>query len=380
MIAVTSPIVAAPTLSASVATRDLKNALAFLVKVARKSYIPILANVLIESDGDALTLRAYDLNQELTSRVSADVTTPGSICANAKEMLAFVKSVGASHVSLKAHAESLECAAGEDVYSLNTLPIDDFPKFDWRDPICAFSLPSSDLRTLIEKTAFAVSTEETRYYLNGVYLHAFNGFLRSVATDGQRLVWCDVAGPSGCDLMPGCIVPNAALPLIETLSKNDLTVSVVVAHMQMMLTAPGMTLRTKLIDGLFPDYNRIIVQTPKSVEIDRKALIEKLKMLTPSPARFAAAVKLDFGADRMTLSRRDPDSGDKSATLACVSAESCEIGFNSHYLLSILATIDAPRVRLDFSDSGAPAILRAAGGLSNGRDERQGAVIMPMRV
>jgi DNA polymerase-3 subunit beta len=337
--------------------------------------------VLIEAKANALTFRASNLDQELTMRLDGDIAAPGSICINAKQLLAFVKSTKAAFVSFKSGDGSLECAAGEDAFSLNALPASDFPTFEARKPICSFAVPALDLRTLIEKTAFAVSNEETRYYLNGIYLHTANGSLRSVTTDGHRLAWRDVASPENSDLMPGCIVPNAALPTITAMTKSGAALLIEIAHMQMTVCADDVTLRTKLIDGTFPEYGRVIPSlTPESVEIDRKAFTDKIKLVMSPNARSAGAVKLAFDTERMTITRNDPDNGNKTATLACVGEDSGEIGFNPRYLLSILETIEAPRVRLDYTDTRSPCILRAAGRSASGRNEAQGAVIMPMRV
>jgi len=382
MNAISNTVDAASNLAFTVATRDLKNVLALLTKTAdARGRIPILSCVLIEAKADALTFRTSNLDQELTMRLDGDIAAPGSICVNAKQLLAFVKSTKAAFVSFKSGEGSLECAAGEDAFSLNALPASDFPTFEERKPICSFAAPALDLRTLIEKTAFAVSNEETRYYLNGIYLHTANGSLRSVTTDGHRLAWRDVASPENSDLMPGCIVPNAALPTITAMTKSGAALLIEIAHMQMTVCANDVTLRTKLIDGTFPEYGRVIPSlTPESVEIDRKAFTDKIKLVMSPNAHSAGAVKLAFDTERMTITRNDPDNGNKTATLACVSEDSGEIGFNPRYLLSILETIEAPRVRLDYTDSRSPCILRAAGRSASGRNEAQGAVIMPMRV
>ena len=369
-----------PALSATVETRDLKNALTLLAKVAKPSYISTLACVLLRAHGDVLTLTVYNLDQELTIRVNAETLADGEVCVNAKEFLAFVKSVGVTRIALKQNNLALNARAGDDLATLPTLSVADFPIFDAKESTHDFVMPAADLRLLIAKTAFAVSTEGTRYYLNGIYMHISGDKLRSVSTDGHRLAWQNVEAPNGSQNMPGGIVPNAALPLIDAITKSVDAVTIHRAPFQLSVVCANATLRTKLIDGTFPDYARCIPTTEHSVEIDRKAFIEKLKMLTAASSRFSAEVKLDFGGSRMTLTRRDPERGDKTAALVCVCSESCEIGFNGRYLISILEIIDAPRVRLDFADAQSPAILCAAGSGSQGRYETQGAVIMPMRV
>jgi DNA polymerase-3 subunit beta len=247
--------------------------------VERRNTIPILANVLIEAEGDAIHLRATDLDIEVLDKATAMVERAGATTVAAHTLHEIVKKLpdGAT-VSLIANAETgrLEVHAGRSNFSLATLPRDDFPVMGTADYPCNFSIKASVLRRLFDKAKFAVSTEETRYYLNGVYMHAADGAngatLRCVATDGHRLARIDADLPDGADTLPGVIVPRKTVgELGKLLSDDDMTIAVSVSETKVRFATPHITLTSKVIDGTFPDYTRVIPKdNPNRLEVDAK--------------------------------------------------------------------------------------------------------------
>lgn len=352
--------------------------------VERRNTIPILANVLIEADADAVSFRATDLDIEVVDRVLAQVERPGATTVSAVMLHEIVRKLpDGALVQLTDDPRTgrLTVQAGRSTFSLATLPREDFPVMASSEYTSNFSAPAKDLRRLFDKSKFAISTEETRYYLNGVYMHVAQGeegtALRCVATDGHRLARVDALLPEGAESMPGVIVPRKTVgELRKLLEDDDMQIAVSVSETKLRFATPEITLTSKVIDGTFPDYTRVIpTGNTRRLEVDASEFARAVDRVATVSSERSRAVKLALDEDRLVLSVNAPDSGAAEEELAVAYAdERLEIGFNAKYLLEIASQVDRENAVFLFNSSGDPALMR------EGNDTSAIYVVMPMRV
>jgi DNA polymerase-3 subunit beta len=286
-------------------------------------------------------------------------------------------------VSLTADAASgrLTIAAGRSVFSLATLPREDFPVMASSEYTTNFTAPAPVLRRLFDKAKFAISTEETRYYLNGVYMHIAKGAdgptLRCVATDGHRLAQIDAPLPANAAGMPGVIVPRKTVNELRKLLDDDQAdIAVSVSETKVRFATPAIQLTSKVIDGTFPDYTRVIpTGNTRRLEVDAAEFAKAVDRVATVSSERSRAVKLSLDEDRLILSVNAPDSGAAEEELAVAySDEHLEIGFNAKYLLEIAGQVDRENAVFMFNSSGDPTLMR------EGSDMSAIYVVMPMRV
>jgi DNA polymerase-3 subunit beta len=352
--------------------------------VERRNTIPILSNVLLEAEGGALSLRATDLDIEIRESVPAMVEQPGATTVAAHILHEIVRKLpeGAS-ISLFEDAGTgrLDVEAGRSRFSLATLPREDFPVMASSDYDCVYTAPAPELRRLFDKAKFAISTEETRYYLNGVYLHLAEEDgarrLRAVATDGHRLARVDMHPPEGSESAPGVIVPRKTVgELRKLLDDDEAGIEVSVSETKIRFAADGLILTSKVIDGSFPDYTRVIPSgNSKRLEVDAAEFAAAVDRVATVSSERSRAVKLSLDRDRLGLSVNAPDSGSAAEELAVAyDDEAMEIGFNAKYLLEIAGQIDRENAVFMFEDASRPTLVR------EGDDGSAIYVVMPMRV
>ena len=352
--------------------------------VERRNTIPILANVLIEAEGDAISFRATDLDIEVKDKAPALVERAGSTTVGAHTLHEIVRKLpdGAMvELSDDGTAGRLEIKAGRSSFSLATLPKEDFPVMASSEYACNFSAGAAVLRRLFDKSKFAISTEETRYYLNGVYMHASDGadgkVLRCVATDGHRLARIDAPLPDGAADLPGVIVPRKTVnELRKLLEDGEMQIAVSVSETKIRFATPEITLTSKVIDGSFPDYTRVIPQgNTRRLEVDAAEFAQAVDRVSTVSSERSRAVKLSLDEDRLILTVNAPDSGAAEEELAVAyNDEPLEIGFNAKYLLEIAGQVDRENAVFLFNSSGDPTLMR------EGNDESAVYVVMPMRV
>ena len=244
-----------------------------------------------------------------------------------------------------------------------------------------FSAPAKVLRRLFDKSKFAISTEETRYYLNGVYMHVAQTEdgpgLRCVATDGHRLARIDAALPAGAEDMPGVIVPRKTVAeLRKLLDDDDADIAVSVSETKVRFATPTITLTSKVIDGTFPDYSRVIPSgNTRKLEVDASDFARAVDRVATVSSERSRAVKLALDADRLILSVNAPDAGAAEEELIVAYADDpLEIGFNAKYLQEIASQVDRDNAVFLFNGSGDAALIR------EGSDQSAVYVVMPMRV
>ncbi|MCB1337764.1 MAG: DNA polymerase III subunit beta [Maritimibacter sp.] len=352
--------------------------------VERRNTIPILANVLIEAEGSDATFRATDLDIEVVDRVPAMVERAGATTVNAVMLHEIVRKLpDGALVSLTADAASgrLTIDAGRSNFSLATLPKEDFPVMASSEYDANFAAPAPVLRRLFDKSKFAISTEETRYYLNGVYLHVAEAdggrVLRAVATDGHRLARVDADLPAGAEEMPGVIVPRKTVgELRKLLDDDEAEIAVSVSQTKVRFATPEITLTSKVIDGTFPDYTRVIPSgNTKKMEVDAAEFAKAVDRVATVSSERSRAVKLQLDDDKLVLSVNAPDAGAAEEELGVAYGdERLEIGFNAKYLLEIASQVDRENAVFLFNSSGEPALMR------EGNDTSAIYVVMPMRV
>lgn len=352
--------------------------------VERRNTIPILANVLIEAEGAQVSFRATDLDIEVVDRAPAMVERAGATTVPAVTFHEIVRKLpdGALvQLTDDAAAGRLTVQAGRSTFTLATLPREDFPALASSEYMANFSAPAPVLRRLFDKSKFAISTEETRYYLNGVYMHVAEGeggpSLRCVATDGHRLARIDAPLPEGAAGMPGVIVPRKTVAELRKLLDDDETVvAVSVSETKVRFATPEITLTSKVIDGTFPDYARVIPQgNPRRLEVDAAEFARAVDRVATISSERSRAVKLALEEDRLVLSVNAPDSGAAEEELAVAYGdERLEIGFNAKYLLEIASQADRENAVFFFNGAGDPTLMR------EGDDQSAVYVVMPMRV
>jgi len=347
--------------------------------VERRNTIPILSNVLIEAREDgSIRLMATDLDLQVDESVPATVDQAGATTVSAHTLFDIVRKLpDGSQVELNAAEGKMQLSAGRARFNLSTLPRDDFPVIAEGELPTRFELPAATLRQIIDKTRFAISTEETRYYLMGIFLHVADDQLKAAATDGHRLARVTVAKPDGADGMPDVIVPRKCVAeLRKLLDELEGTVEVSLSGTKVRFGLGSAVLTSKLIDGTFPDYNRVIpTGNDKLLKLDPKTFAQGVDRVSTIASEKTRAVKMMVDRDKVTLSVTSPESGTATEELAAdYGSDNIEIGFNARYLLDILNEIDGDTVEVHLADAAAPTLLR--------ENDKSDAlyVLMPMRV
>ena len=347
--------------------------------VERRNTIPILSNVLIEAKEDgSIRLMATDLDLQVDESVAAQVSQAGATTVSAHTFFDIVRKLPeGSQVELSASDGKMQVVAGRARFNLSTLPRDDFPVIAEGELPTRFELPAATLRQIIDKTRFAISSEETRYYLMGIFLHVVDDKLKAAATDGHRLARITMPRPDGAEGMPDIIIPKKCVgELRKLLDEVDGTLEVSLSPTKIRFNLGTAVLTSKLIDGTFPDYNRVIpTGNDKLLKLDPKSFAAGVDRVATIASEKTRAVKMSVDRDKVTLSVTSPESGTATEEIAAdYGSDNIEIGFNARYLLDILHEIEGDIVEVHLADAAAPTLLR--------ENDQSNAlyVLMPMRV
>ena len=352
--------------------------------VERRNTIPILSNVLLKADDGTLTMTATDMDLEINESVAATISKPGATTAPAHTLHDIVRKLadeGPVEIELNSEGTQMTVQAGRSKFKLSCLPVADFPALGSTELPGTFGLPAAELRALIDRTKFAMSTEETRYYLNGIYLHAAdNGgvpVLRAVATDGHRLARFEMPLPAGAESMPGVIIPRKAIGELRQLADEAAdTITIQLSENKIRFAFDHIILTSKLIDGTFPDYQRVIPQgNDKVVEVDPKLFTSAIDRVSTISDGKSRAVKITLNNKQMVLSASSPEAGSATEELEVSGETALEIGFNAKYLLDITSQISQEGgCRLTLADAASPTIIQ------DNADPSSLYVLMPLRV
>jgi DNA polymerase-3 subunit beta len=349
--------------------------------VERRNTIPILSNVLIESDASKVSFTATDMDMDIVETVGCIVSSQGKLTVSAHTLYDIVRKLpDGSEIQIELIDLNVEVSAGKSRFILPTLPVDDYPVMTEIEKGNEFSLEAVDLANLIDNTKFAISSEETRYYLNGIYLHVpdiKSDKLRAVATDGHRLAQAEVPIPKGAENMPGVILPRKAVGEVRKLiDSTDGLVTIIISKTKAKFIFPTSILTTKLIDGSFPDYQRVVPkENLNKLLVSNSHFSKAIDRVSTVSMEKSRAVKLSLSNNVLLLQVNSHDLGNASEELDVnYTSDPIDIGFNARYLLDISGQIQGKDIELSLSDSASPALITDP--------DQEGVifVLMPMRV
>ncbi|RCL03130.1 MAG: DNA polymerase III subunit beta [Candidatus Tokpelaia sp. JSC189] len=353
--------------------------------VERRNTIPILSNVLIDADAGKMQLKATDLDLEITETTGANIEKAGATTVPAHLLYEIVRKLpdgGEIILEIDSEENFVAVISGHSSFRLQCLPKADFPELSSGEFSYSFKFEALGLKRLVEATQFAISTEETRYYLNGIYLHVLDDQgilkLRAVATDGHRLARVEIEAPQGSEGMPGIIIPRKTVGELHKLlgEEVDEPVLIELSDAKIRFGIGSVVLTSKLIDGIFPEYQKVIpTANGKKLVLKRVAFSASVDRVSTISSDRGRAVKLSIMPDQLTLTVNNPDSGTAEDQLPVeYKDKAMEIGFNSRYLLDITGQLSGEDVIFMLADMGSPTLIRE----SETADALY--VLMPMRV
>jgi DNA polymerase-3 subunit beta len=347
--------------------------------VERRNTIPILANVVLRAEDGQLSLTATDMDMDIATEVGCAVVTSGTATTSAHMLYDIARKLpDGAEVELTVVEGHVNINAGRSSFRLPTLPVEDFPAISSSDLPVNFTLTAADLRDLVDTTRFAISTEETRYYLNGIYFHkAEDGNLCAVATDGHRLALTRQSLPSGASQMPSVILPRKAVSeLRKLLDDHDGDVSIGLSETRAKFGFGAVLLTSKLIDGTFPDYTRVIPEgNDRIMQVDVSSFSAAVDRVSTISSEKSRSVKMGLKSGLLTLSASNTDASSATEQLEVrYDGPEMDIGFNARYLLDIANQVNNDIVEFALADQGSPSLVRAPG------DHASLFVLMPMRV
>ena len=329
--------------------------------VEKRQTMPALANVLVKADKDSISLTATDLEIELVTTLNIVADETGETTVPARKLLDICKALpDESSISISLDSNKATIKSGRSRFSLSTLPAEDFPALESINTVAEFELPQSTLKELIDKTAFAMALQDVRYYLNGLLLEVSNGLLRAVATDGHRLAYCEKQADCNLADIKQVIVPRKGIQeLVRLLDVSDEPLKVVLGSNHIRVEVGGIRFTSKLIDGRFPDYNRVIPEDGANVitaERDnlRQALV-RASILSNEKYR---GIRLVVEGDVLLLQAQNPDQEEADVEVEVgYKGDPLEIGFNVNYMLDVLNVTDASTVMAALRDSNSSCLM-----------------------
>lgn len=347
--------------------------------VERRQTLPVLSNVLLVVEGQQLSLTGTDLEVELVGRVALeDSAEPGEITVPARKLMDICKSLPSDAlIDIRVDEQKLVVKAGRSRFTLSTLPANDFPTVEEGPGSFTFNLIQSKLRRLIERTSFAMAQQDVRYYLNGMLIEVQTGVLRAVATDGHRLAMCAMEAAIENTEKHQVIVPRKGiLELARLLTEQDGEVAIVLGQHHIRATTGEFTFTSKLVDGKFPDYERVLPRGGDKLVIgDRQALREAFSRTSILSNEKYRGIRLQLASGQLKIQANNPEQEEAEEEVAVdYNGGSLEIGFNVSYLLDVLGVMTTEQVRLILSDANSSALVQEAG------NDDSSYVVMPMRL
>lgn len=351
--------------------------------VEKRNTIPILANVAIEASPEPrkLTARATDLDVEIAVTFAAEIgpgfqpfTVPAGTLFDIVRKLADKAEI--AFAATGADLSAVTVQSGRARFRLPALPVTDFPDLKPGDMPFSIEIKPSTLATALAAVRFAVSTEETRYYLNGVFMHPCEAGVLLVATDGHRLAKRLLRTDAPAEGLPRIIVPRKTVDILGKILPKEGTIILSASDAKIRIAADGVELTSKLVDGTFPDYVRVIPKAQSQrVEMDSKSLSEAIDRVTTISTERGRAVRFTFGDGRLVLTTNNPDAGEAEDEVPTDGEAQIVIGFNGRYVHDALGNLPAGQIEITLEDAGSPAIVRSVGA-----DPEDLVVMMPMRV
>jgi DNA polymerase-3 subunit beta len=347
--------------------------------VERRQTLPILGNVLVNADETGkVTFTATDMEVEVKTQIDANIETQGAVTVPAKKFFDICRALPTdSELKFETKEEKITIRSGKSRFLLATQPATDFPSIGTFESFVDFELPASTLKGLLEGTQFAMAHQDVRYYLNGLLFELREDTIRSVATDGHRLALCNRAAPIGQTETRQIIVPRkGVVEISRMIGDSDEKVAITVGENHMRVTTARQSLTTKLVDGRFPDYERVIPRAgEKNVFADRELLRAGLARASILSNEKFRGVRVALSKNQLTAIAHNPEQEEAEEEIEVeYDGEALEIGFNVSYLLDVLSVLDCVKVQVDFIDSNSSCLIRDP-------DDKQALyVVMPMRL
>mgnify|MGYP006199847951 FL=1 len=367
---------------------DLLKALSHIHGIVEVRHtLPILSNIILEAKDDKLILSSTNLDIYCSDKIKAEVIKSGEVSVSAVTFFEIIKRLpsGSEVLMIMEEGENeIRLTCGRSKFNLSTLKTDDFPIISDSDLSTNFVLSADELIRIIDKTKFAVSNEETRYYLNGIFLHKAERnsiqFLRAVATDGHRLAQYDIPLPQGAEDITGIIIPKKTIyELRKVLDDANGDVSVSLNENKIKFSFNDLKIVSKVIDGTFPDYTKVIPQKNdknfKTNNSDLKNAIDRVSAVAANEESKSKAIKFCIENNSLSLSVESQSKGSANEMIDVnYSGDKVDIGFNSKYIIDICNEVDGDEISISLSDSISPAIIL------DKTDENLFFVLMPMRI
>ncbi|WP_224369089.1 DNA polymerase III subunit beta [Hyalangium versicolor] len=364
-----------------IATDELKKALYRAQGIVeRKTTMPILANVLVNASKSGVTVTAFDLDIGIVSEHAAEVSKPGSVTINAKYLFDIVQNLPDAQVSLRKLANNyVDISSGSAHFKIVGMAAEEYPKLPKEDNAPLVQISGNVLLEMIKKTQFAISSDETRYILNGVFFEPqASGKVRMVATDGHRLSLIERELTGDFKLKGGVIIPRKGLMELKRLLDEapDAECHLGFAENMALFKKPGLAMLARLIDGQFPEYQRVIPKEgEKVVMVPKTSFLESLKRIALLSADKSYAVRIGLEENKLLITANNPDLGEAKDVLAVAyQGGDITIGFNARYLTDVLSVLETDEVSFELGDEHSPGVIHAPG------DRSFTAVVMPMRV
>ena len=346
--------------------------------VERRQTLPILANVLIGVEGNLLSLTGTDLEVELLGKVSLDgATVDGDITVPARKLLDIVKSLpDDSVISVEVEEQRAIIKSGRSRFTLSTLPASEFPNVEQGSASLEFDVLQRNLKTLIDKTSFAMAQQDVRYYLNGMLWEIKDGIFRVVATDGHRLALSTQSGISASEEKQVILPRKGVLELSRLLIEEDESIHLAFGDTHLRATTQAFTFTSKLVDGKFPDYDRVLPKgSDKEVVADRAVLQQALARAAILSNEKYRGIRMQFNAGDLRIVANNPEQEEAEDVVAIeYDGDTLEIGFNVSYLLDIMNVVSGPKVKFSLLDANSSALLE------DNDDGNSLYVVMPMRL
>ena len=366
---------------------DFVKSLSFIQNIVEsKSTIPVLTNVLLEAKQGRLHLSGTDMDMTISDKIKIkNIEEEGTTCVPAHILYNVIKELSDDkpvNLSYDKNNKKLYVTSFKSKFTFSCLSKDDFPVLTTENYKISFLLKSSILKEMIDKTYFAISNEETRYYLNGIFFHTIKlnnkFFLRSIATDGHRLAQCETISPAAANNIFSTIIPKKLIfELRKLIDEVEDEIKIDLSERKIKFSFSETILISKLIDGKFPDYEKVIPKdTKNSFSIDRKIFLESINRIATISSEKSKAIKLNLNRNKLTISANNLEEGGSGIEEIEISysGPTLDIGFNAGYLKEIIHQFNGKEVTILFSDSTAPTIIKDIA-----KTETL-YVLMPMRV
>jgi DNA polymerase-3 subunit beta len=346
--------------------------------VERRQTLPVLGNLLIVANADGLQLTATDLEVEIQANVDLEVKQTGEITLPARKLIDICRALpeGAT-IELSIREQKAQIRSGRSRFTLSTLPAADFPVVEQMQGDCRFSISQTRLKELIERTQFSMAQQDVRYYLNGLMLEIGKGSVRAVATDGHRLALCDMEIDLDSVDSRQVIVPRKGIQELQRLLEDtEASAEVEIGSNHVQVRAGDVCLTSKLVDGRFPDYERVLPKGgDKQVTANREVFRQALSRTSILSNEKYRGIRVRFDTDHVNIQAHNPDQEEADEEFEVdYQGEGLEIGFNVTYLLDVLSAIRSDEVELTLSDANSSCLIRQPG------TEQYRYVVMPMRL